>query len=700
MSILTGPDSNIYADTTIPGTAAVAMTAFEAAGNSLILIVTTTTGGCVSLTFTAEVKVTIAGTETAYADVIDRDSVWSMVCTTPHVAGVYAIPMEGLDLIPRATYRLSYTAATAAGKLKVDALNWENPKGGGAEVSIGDVVVDIDAIAVDVAALEILLADVPNVIGTDGAAGPTKVLSIGGTNSADGKIQEVHVDAAGDLQVDVLTLPGGLTGYAEDTEHTTGDIGVEMLAVRNDALATLVDTDGDYAPIQVDASGSVYTRDSLGNAILTTIDADTGVIAGDTTSLDTKTPALGTAAMVGSSPVTIATDDTMFTALDTAVDIIAGDTTSLDTKAPALGTAAMVASRPVTIATDDTMMTALDTALDIVAGDTTSLDTKTAALGTAAMVASSPVTIATDDTMFTALDTAVDIIAGDTTSLDTKTAALGTAAMVASSPVTIATDDTMFTALDTAVDIIAGDTTSLDTKQPALGTAAMAASSPVTMATDDVLSTATGIHDVAAAAKLGGVRLLGNATAALQTAVSATLDDAKINTDLSGQVRLASHVIANVADNVTEIDPISEHYSPATILVSYEAVAADPGASYAPDAAGHALTYGHQAAVQLYINGGVGAAAVDRTVTVTIEASMGLLVAAAVRWIDVSKSLLDLNTGLSNVSEWTSTGDDPQEYLLSLGSVPFSHFRVKYDWDADPSVTNGAVVVNTFKSAL
>jgi len=63
------------------------------------------------------------------------------------------------------------------------------------------------------------------------------------------------VDAAGHQQVDVLTMPGGLTGYAEDSAHTTGEFGTMMLAVRNDAGTSLVDTDGDYAPLQVNSAG-------------------------------------------------------------------------------------------------------------------------------------------------------------------------------------------------------------------------------------------------------------------------------------------------------------------------------------------------------------------------------------------------------------------------------------------------------------
>jgi hypothetical protein len=68
------------------------------------------------------------------------------------------------------------------------------------------------------------------------------------------------VDASGHPQVDVLTMPGGLTGYAEDAAHTTGEIGVMALAVRNDAGASLVDTDGDYAPLMVNAYGMLNTN--------------------------------------------------------------------------------------------------------------------------------------------------------------------------------------------------------------------------------------------------------------------------------------------------------------------------------------------------------------------------------------------------------------------------------------------------------
>jgi hypothetical protein len=47
--------------------------------------------------------------------------------------------------------------------------------------------------------------------------------------------------------------------YAEDSAHTTADVGQYVLAVRQDSLASSVSTDGDYASLKVDSVGSLYT---------------------------------------------------------------------------------------------------------------------------------------------------------------------------------------------------------------------------------------------------------------------------------------------------------------------------------------------------------------------------------------------------------------------------------------------------------
>lgn len=51
-----------------------------------------------------------------------------------------------------------------------------------------------------------------------------------------------------------------LSGYAEDSAHASGDTGILNAGVRNDDLAALAGTDGDYAPLQVDANGALYVN--------------------------------------------------------------------------------------------------------------------------------------------------------------------------------------------------------------------------------------------------------------------------------------------------------------------------------------------------------------------------------------------------------------------------------------------------------
>jgi hypothetical protein len=92
-----------------------------------------------------------------------------------------------------------------------------------------------------------------------------------GTNSI-GKLSANSGVDIGDVDV-TSVIPGTASanlGKAEDTAHSSGDVGVMSLAVRNDTLATLAGSDGDYAPIQVNADGAVYVADAVPNRISTT----------------------------------------------------------------------------------------------------------------------------------------------------------------------------------------------------------------------------------------------------------------------------------------------------------------------------------------------------------------------------------------------------------------------------------------------
>lgn len=74
-------------------------------------------------------------------------------------------------------------------------------------------------------------------------------------------------------QGEILATPGTSAtslGKAEDSPHVSGDVGVEILTVRNDAQATLTSADGDYSPLAVDRYGHAITVPRAG----TTFSAD------------------------------------------------------------------------------------------------------------------------------------------------------------------------------------------------------------------------------------------------------------------------------------------------------------------------------------------------------------------------------------------------------------------------------------------
>lgn len=89
----------------------------------------------------------------------------------------------------------------------------------------------------------------------------------------DGDYSRFKVNAKGELYIkdaDALaelvsanstltTIDGTLAGlsHLEDEAHASGDPGIMSLAVRRDANTSLVSTDGDYAPLQVDADGQL-----------------------------------------------------------------------------------------------------------------------------------------------------------------------------------------------------------------------------------------------------------------------------------------------------------------------------------------------------------------------------------------------------------------------------------------------------------
>ncbi len=108
--------------------------------------------------------------------------------------------------------------------------------------------------------------------GTDGDYAPLQVNASGALFIQEGAALDVSaatVTIAGTGTLVVQEDGAALTSLQlidnivllEDAVHGSGDPGVMSLVVRNDVLATLVDTDGDYAPLQVNASGALYIQE-------------------------------------------------------------------------------------------------------------------------------------------------------------------------------------------------------------------------------------------------------------------------------------------------------------------------------------------------------------------------------------------------------------------------------------------------------
>jgi len=98
-----------------------------------------------------------------------------------------------------------------------------------------------------------------------------------GTNAI-GKLSANSGVDIGDVDITSL-VPGTAAtslGKAEDAVHSSGDTGVMMLGVRNDA-GTALAADGDYIPLSIDSSGAVRVTGGGGGTQYTEADTDASI---------------------------------------------------------------------------------------------------------------------------------------------------------------------------------------------------------------------------------------------------------------------------------------------------------------------------------------------------------------------------------------------------------------------------------------
>lgn len=107
-------------------------------------------------------------------------------------------------------------------------------------------------------------------------------------------------DRLADLLSQLLTeLQQKVESLTEDAAHTSGEGGALLLTVRRDADTTLVDADGDRAPLQVNAAGALKVAGGGGGTQYTEGDVDatiTGTAAMMEVAANTVQPVQGTVA--------------------------------------------------------------------------------------------------------------------------------------------------------------------------------------------------------------------------------------------------------------------------------------------------------------------------------------------------------------------------------------------------------------------
>jgi len=394
----------------------------------------------------------------------------------------------------------STITATAHSLLVGDRIRFTS----GALVDTGEY--DVTAVTTDTITLGQTLSVAPGAGDAFAILRPVSLtLSSGGGFSSvntfvlDGSNQVVTEDTV--TPANNAPLPVKLTGVTGDVNITAGDLNVQSSHVGANFDSIRV---GDGTNLlAMNGSGEATVADATAQASLSSID---GKVATETTlaSIDTK----------------VATETTL-AAADTKLGTIAGDTTSIDGKTPALGAAVTAASVPVNIASDQTVPVsaaslplpsgaATEATLGTIAGDTTSLDGKVTACDTGNVtIASSalPTGAATEATLAT-LD-------GKVTACDTGNVTIASSALPtgAATETTLSSLETEVTGLDKGAGAV-----SANTRRVHLTDETLAALENITVIVDPASVFATTYTDASS------TNIPGSATAPLELIASTGSD--------------------------------------------------------------------------------------------------------------------------------------------------------------------------------
>lgn len=141
---------------------------------------------------------------------------------------------------------------------------------------------------VEANALRVTIAsDSTGVVSVDDNGTTLSVDDGAGSLTVDDGAGSLTVDNAGTFAVQVdgaaLTALQLLddTVFAEDAQHSTGDKGIQIVAVRTDTATARAGTDGDYIPLIVDSSGRLHVNAGSVPAAARTTDSVSTALAVD-----------------------------------------------------------------------------------------------------------------------------------------------------------------------------------------------------------------------------------------------------------------------------------------------------------------------------------------------------------------------------------------------------------------------------------
>jgi hypothetical protein len=139
--------------------------------------------------------------------------------------------------------------------------------------------------------------------------------------SADEVLNKVLNISNDSIKVDIVAG----AEYAEDAAHTTEDTGQFVLGVRNDVLAALGGTDGDYVPFQMNASGALFVDIANGGQLDTIIDT----LETTLTAIETDTAALEVLSIAAN--VDHAANEALLITIDEDTNAIKGHVDGIET---------------------------------------------------------------------------------------------------------------------------------------------------------------------------------------------------------------------------------------------------------------------------------------------------------------------------------------------------------------------------------